>query len=145
MSFTVATADASDMDFGRKGELIGKRVNSSAAITHHLASYPLTGLQTRRLHSRSGIKNILYNYHKIHVAFGQTPVSFASNRQEIPHYLHVPIPLLPMGQVGRLGEPDPLHVRELIEEGLETCIVDLVVFSVGQKCPICDFGDAVED
>jgi len=50
-----------------------------------------------------------------------------------------------MGQVRRLAELDPLHFGELIEEGLETGVVDLVIFSVGQQCPVCDFRDTVED
>lgn len=43
----------------------------------------------------------------------------------------------------RLGELDPLDFGKLIEEGLETSVVDLVVFSVGQQCPVRDFRDAV--
>jgi len=54
VSCTVATVDASDMDFGRKGELIGKRVSlfrpclSSATTTNRPVSHPLTRLQPRR-------------------------------------------------------------------------------------------------
>ena len=36
MPFTVATADASDMDFGRKAGPIGKRVNSSGLCLESL-------------------------------------------------------------------------------------------------------------
>ena len=71
--------------------------------------------------------------------------NFGSNRQEIPHDLHVPIPLLPMGQVRGLGELGPLHLWKLIEEGLDTSIVDFVVSSVGQQRPVRDFGDTVDD
>ena len=81
------------------------------------------------------------NSYKIHI-FHST---FGSNCQEIRNNLHVPIPLLPMSQVRRLGELDPLDFRKLIEEGLETSVVDFVVSSVGQQCPVRDFGDAVED
>jgi len=41
-----------------------------------------------------------------------------STRQEIPYDLHVPISLLPMSQMRRLTELDPLHFGELIEERL---------------------------
>ena len=50
-----------------------------------------------------------------------------------------------MGQVGRLSELNPFDLLKLIEEGLETSVVDLVVSSVGQQGPVRDFGDTVED
>jgi hypothetical protein len=70
---------------------------------------------------------------------------FGSNRQEIRDDLHEPIPLLPMGYVGGIGELDPLYFLKLIEERLKTVVGDLVVFSVGQQCPVRDLGDAVDD
>lgn len=50
-----------------------------------------------------------------------------------------------MGQVRRFRELDPLDFRKLIEEGLDTDVVDLVVLSVGQQCPVRYFVDAVDD
>jgi len=50
-----------------------------------------------------------------------------------------------MGQMRRLGELGPFHLLEIVEEGLETGAVDLVVSSVGQQCPVRDLGNAVED
>jgi len=41
-----------------------------------------------------------------------------STCQEIPYDLHVPISLLPMSQMRRLTELDPLHFGELIKERL---------------------------
>lgn len=72
-------------------------------------------------------------------------MTFDSNCQEIRYDLHVPIPLLPVSQVRRLGELDPLHFLKLIEEGLKAAVVNFIVCSVGQQCPVCDFGDAVDD
>ena len=73
------------------------------------------------------------------------PDCTGSNRQEISYNLHVLISFFPMSQVRRLAKLDPLHFSKLIEEGLEARVVDLVVFSVGQQCPVCDFGDTIED
>ena len=144
MSFAVATMDASDMDFGRKGELIGTESFYQSLFHDHQVTNISSG--------RFGILvykifwTIITKYIR-DLALGRVfaTENFGLNCQEIPHRLHVPIPLLPMGQMGRLGELDPLYFLELIEEGPEAVIVDLVVPSVGQQRPVCDFGDAVDD
>lgn len=48
ISFTVATVDAPDIDFGRKGELIGKRVSFFRSLP------PATARDSIKSHSRFG-------------------------------------------------------------------------------------------
>ena len=50
-----------------------------------------------------------------------------------------------MGQVRRLLELDPLHFRELVEEGLNAIVVNFVVSSVGQQRPVGNFRYAFDD
>lgn len=76
----------------------------------------------------------------IHISFENFDLN-----QEFIHDLDVQVPLLPMGQMRRLGEPGPLDFLELVKEGLKTGVIDLVVSSVGQQCPVLNLGDAVDD
>ena len=129
VSFTTATADASDMDSGRQSELIGKR---EMFLPDETISFQDTRTKVVFTSLRLGIT--------IRISFE----NFGSS-QEFTHGLHVQVPLLPMGQMRRFSEPDPFDFLELIEEGLDTNVIDLVVSSVGQQCPILDFGDAVDN
>ena len=148
-SFTVATVDASGMDSGRKrcvdrnagppdlrlGSL-GLPITTSRLIPNSQVTFTFrhAGVFEQYLHHSYSIQQSCY--HK---------VNFGSRCQEVRHNLHVPIPLLPVGHVGRVRKLNPLHFLEFIEEGLKAVIVNLVVFSVGQQCPVRDLGDAVDD
>lgn len=149
-SFTVATVDASGMDSGRK-RCVDRNAGSPRSSPWISLGLPMTtsrlvpnsqvtftfrhaGVFEQYLHHSYSIQQSCY--HK---------VNFGSRCQEVRHNLHVPIPLLPMGHVGRVRKLNPLHFLEFIEEGLKAVIVNLVVFSVGQQCPVRDLGDAVDD
>ena len=80
-------------------------------------SYPFTRLQGYKSHSHFYIQGSSNDSYKTRVSFGKNS-AFGSNCQEIRNDLHVPFPLLPMGQVRRFGELDPLDLLKLIEEGM---------------------------
>ena len=65
--------------------------------------------------------------------------------QAAPNKLHVLLPLLILWHVTRLGEGEPFHLLDAMEEGCNDVILRLVVNAVDKEGRNVDLGDILEN